>query len=250
MPDYYRDTYEHWYSWFSYIIDSFVKVFLFVFNGGFGGECRWRGHLVDLLDPKPYEKVVDICSGTGTLSLMIAERLTGSGEVKGIEVSPAQLRAARKKRSPGSVSFIEDDAQHIPFADSYFDKAVICGALHEMPRQVRSNVLSESFRILRPGGRFVVTEHNRPAQKWKARLFDWLERLNPEYPTYKDLLASGLTAEIERAGFRILKTDTTVWGFFQTVLAERPVKCDTQEAVQSSKAIEVRKAKGDLNDDR
>jgi hypothetical protein len=48
-----------------------------------------------------------------------------------------------------------------------------------------------------------------------------MERLNPEYPTYKDLLQCGLVNEIRNAGFRITRTDTTFWDFFQLVQAER-----------------------------
>ncbi|NIM97544.1 MAG: class I SAM-dependent methyltransferase [candidate division Zixibacteria bacterium] len=221
MPDYYRAVWESWYSWFAHICDPFVKVFCFLFNGGFGGERRWRELIIKWIDPQPGEKVVDICSGTGTLATMLAERLAGEGEVMGIELSPDQLKIARKKEKPNGPLFIQGDAQHISFSDCYFDKSVICGALHEMPQQVRQNVLAEAHRITRPGGRIVIIEHNKPDRKWKANLFDFMERFNPEYPTYRDMLRCGLTTEIELAGFRIVRTDTTCWEYLQIVLAER-----------------------------
>jgi len=220
MPDYYREVYEKWYSWFSYICDPFVKVFCFLFNGGFGGERRWRESIIEWINPQPGEKIIDVCSGTGTLSIMLAKRL-GGGEVVGIEISPAQLKIARKKEKPDGLFFIEGDAQDIPLEDCYFDRGVICGALHEMPQEVRGNVLSEAYRIIRPGGKIVIIEHNKPKRKWKAGLFDFLERFNPEYPTYKNMLKCGLINEIERAGFRIVKTNTTSWEYLQIVLAER-----------------------------
>lgn len=140
----------------------------------------------------------------------------------GIELSPAQLRIARKKEKHDGLSFIEGDAQDIPFPDCYFDKSVICCALHEMPQEVRQNVLSEAHRVIKPGGKIVIVEHNKPDRKWKALLFDFMERfINPEYPTFKNLLKYGLTNEIERTGLRILRTNTTSWEYFQIVLAER-----------------------------
>jgi len=48
-----------------------------------------------------------------------------------------------------------------------------------------------------------------------------MERFNPEYPTYKNMLKCGLTSEIEQAGFKIVRTNTTSWEFLQIVLAER-----------------------------
>ena len=221
MPDYYRMTYEKWYNWFSYIYDPFAKVLCFFLNGGFGGERRWRELIVDWINPQPGEKILDICSGTGTLTIIVGKKLAGTGEVVGIELSPAQLRFALRKEKPDGLTFIEGDAQNIPFSDSYFDKSVICGALHELPREVRRNVLSEAYRITKPKGKIVIVEQNKPDRKWKAMIFDFVERFNPEYPTYKDLLKCGLTNEIERAGFRIIRTDTTCWEYFQIVLGER-----------------------------
>jgi demethylmenaquinone methyltransferase/2-methoxy-6-polyprenyl-1,4-benzoquinol methylase len=221
LPDYYRKTYQPWYKWFSYIYDPFIKLFCFIFNGGFGGERRWRQLIVEGIDPRPGEKIVDICCGTGTLSIMLAEKLAGTGEVVGIDLSSRLLDLARKKQKPGGVTFLEGDAQKIPFSHGHFHKGVICGALHEMPREVRRKVLAEAHRVIKPNGRIVVVEHNNPKRRWKRSLFAFLERFNPEYPTYRDLLKCGLTDEIERGGFRVVRTSVTNWEFFQIVLAER-----------------------------
>ena len=114
-----------------------------------------------------------------------------------------------------------NELENIPFSDLYFDKGVICCALHEMPQEVRKNVLSEVYRTIKPGGKIVNVEQNKPDQKWKALLFDFFERFNPEYTTYKNMLKCGQTNEIKRAGFRIIRTNTTCWEFLQIVLAEK-----------------------------
>ncbi len=221
MPDYYRRTYARWYDWFAYIFDPFARAFCFIFYGGFGGERRFRELIIEWIDPQPGEKILDICSGTGTLSIMLAERLAGTGEVVGIELSPAQLRMARKKQIPDGLSLMEGDARYVPFPDCHFDRGVVCGALHELPRDVRRSVLSEAYRVIRPEGKIVIAEHNKPHPKWKALLLDCMEWFNPEYPTYRDLLECGLTNETEHAGFKIVKRSTILWDFFQVVLAER-----------------------------
>jgi demethylmenaquinone methyltransferase/2-methoxy-6-polyprenyl-1,4-benzoquinol methylase len=221
LPNYYQKNYVSWYNWFSHIYDPFVKVLFFILNGGFGGEKRWRQLIMEWIDPQSGERIIDICCGTGTLSLMLGERLAGAGEVMGIDLSPKLLNIARKKQRPQGVTFLRGDAQAIPFADGSFHRGVICGALHEMPHEVRQRVLGEAHRVIRPNGRMVFVEHNEPKRKWKRSLFGFLERFNPEYPTYKDLLERGLTDEIERGGFRVVRTDVTSWDFFQIVLAER-----------------------------
>jgi demethylmenaquinone methyltransferase/2-methoxy-6-polyprenyl-1,4-benzoquinol methylase len=221
FPSYYKTTYVAWYRWFSYIYDPFIKAFCFILNGGFGGERRWRQLIVEWIDPRPGERIIDICCGTGTLSIMLGKKIAGTGEVIGIDLSGRLLNLARKKKKPDAVSFLEGDAQAIPFPDGHFDKGVICGALHELPAEVRHRVLLEAHRVIRPAGRLVVVEHNDPKRKWKRWLFGSLERFNPEYSTYKDLLRCGLNNEIEASGFRILRTDVTSWEFFQMDLAER-----------------------------
>ena len=211
---------KKWYSWFSYIYDYCMKVMCIPFYG-FNGERKFRGSIVHWICPRQKDSILDICSGTGTLTIMIAERLARTGNVIGIELFPKQLKRAQRKSIPENLTFIAGDAQYMPFSDCSFDKSVICGALHEMPQDVRHNVLSEAKRLVKPGGTIVIVEQNKPDKKWKAWLFNFLERFNPEYTTYRNLLECGLTNEIMQAGFRILKTGTLNWEFFQIVLAEK-----------------------------
>jgi demethylmenaquinone methyltransferase/2-methoxy-6-polyprenyl-1,4-benzoquinol methylase len=226
LPNYYKTTYLRWYKYFSRIYDLFIRLLLFLLNGGFGGAKRWRQSIVDRVDPRPGEKIIDICCGTGTLTIMLAERLAGEGEVVGLELSGAQLRVAREKKRHQGLTFLEGDAQKLPFENGYFDKGIVCGALHEMPGVVRREVLSETHRVIRPGGRMVFVEQNSPQRKWKRTLFDLLERLNPEYPTYKDLMQSGLINEIEAGGFRVVRSEVVCWEFFQMVVAAKQENSD------------------------
>ncbi len=223
IPEYYRKTYLRWYRLFSIIYDWFMKVFSFLFYGGFGGESRLRKLAIKWLEPRPGDKIIDICSGSGTLAIMLAEVLQGDGEVVGIELSPDLIKKTRKKKIPPGVTLIHGDAQKINFSSDYFDKAVIFGALHEMPYEVRRNVLAEAYRVIKPDGLIFIFEHNKPERKWKALLFSIMERANPEYKTYKDLLKRGLIIQIKQAGFEIVKTDIISWEFFQIVLAAKKI---------------------------
>ena len=220
-PNYYQTTYAAWYPLFSRIYNLFIRFLFFFLNGGFGGARRWRQMIVGWVDPRPGERIVDICCGTGTLSILLAERLAGAGQVVGLELSPHQLRVARKKPNPGGLAFLNGDARSFPFSDGRFDKGVICGALHEMPAEVRHRVLAEAHRILRPGGRMVFIEQHQPKNRFKRSAWDLLERLNPEYPTYRDLMHCGLIHEIERGGFRVKHSQVIAGGFFQIVRGEK-----------------------------
>jgi len=104
---------------------------------------------------------------------------------------------------------------------------VICAALHEMLRETRGMILAEAFRLLRAGGTLVAVEHHEPREWYKALLINAFEYLTPEYPTYRDLLESGLKNEVETAGFATVDTGITASGYFQMILAEKPCSCDT-----------------------
>lgn len=234
LPAYYTEKYTSWYSWFSRIYDPFARLLLFVLNGGFGGERRLRELVIHRLGPLPGEKVIDVCSGTGTLSIMLAGRVSPSGEVAGIEISSYQLDIARKKTIPANVTFTMADAQHNPYGDTYFDRAVIFGALHEIPREARDRILTETYRVLKPGATFVCLEHNRPAATWLALLYRFLEWPTPEYATYVDLLESGLENEIAGAGFRVIETEVVAAQFFKVVLSEKPQHPATQGGSETS----------------
>jgi len=227
LPDHYAAVYARIYDHLARFYDPFVRSAFFFMNGGFGGERRWREDIVDLLDPGPGERLVDLCSGTGTLTILMAEKRKGSGEVTGIEISEAQLRVANRKHLPPGLTFVHGDARHAMYPDGHFDKAVICAALHEMPRETRKMVLAEAFRLVRPGGRLVAVEHHIPGEWHKALFINAFEYLTPEYPTYKDLLESGLKNEVEAVGFSTLEVRTTASEYFQMILAKKPDSCDT-----------------------
>ena len=227
FPDHYARVYARIYDHLARFYDPFVRSALFFMNGGPGGERRWRADAVDFLDPAPGDRIVDLCSGTGTLTIMIAERLKGSGEVIGVEISEAQLRVAKKKSLPPVLAYLHASATDTYLPEGSFDKAVISAALHEMLRETRDMILAEAFRLLRPGGTLVAVEHHEPREWHKALLINTFEYLTPEYPTYKDLLESGLKNEIETAGFTTVDTGITAAGFFQMILAEKPDSCDT-----------------------
>jgi len=104
-PAHYAAVYARIYDHLGRFYDPFVRSALFFMNGGPGGERRWRRDVADFLDPAPGDRIVDLCSGTGTLAIMIADRLEDSGEIIGVEISEAQLRVANRKNLPGTLSF-------------------------------------------------------------------------------------------------------------------------------------------------
>jgi len=105
------------------------------------------------------ERVLDLGSGAGTDSL-VASRLVGpSGSVTGIDMTPEMLEKARSAAAElgaDNVTFIEGDAEHLPFADGSFDVVISNGVIDLIPD--KDAVFSEIFRVLTPGGRIQVAD--------------------------------------------------------------------------------------------
>lgn len=106
--------------------------------------------LLDAAELKPNLRSLDLCCGQGNVSAA----LLGRGcEVVGIDFSPAMLAFARQ-RAP-KVTFIEADAQNIPFDEAEFDVVVSNFGICHVPDQPRA--LAEARRVLRSNGRFAMT---------------------------------------------------------------------------------------------
>ena len=109
---------------------------------------RLAADLLELLAPKPGERVLDLGSGTGDLTAQIAER---GALVSGVDASSEMVSEARRKH-PG-LSFSLADGQELAF-EREFDAVFSNATLHWMPR---ADAVAEGVaRALRPGGRFVA----------------------------------------------------------------------------------------------
>jgi SAM-dependent methyltransferase len=107
-------------------------------------------HLLDAAGARPDFKVLDLCCGQGNVS----EALLSRGcRVVGVDFSPAMLAFARKRAR--NATFIEADAQDLPFDDAEFDIVVSNLGVCHVPDQPRA--LAEARRVLRSGGKFAMT---------------------------------------------------------------------------------------------
>jgi SAM-dependent methyltransferase len=108
------------------------------------------GSLLNAVGAAPNLRSLDLCCGQGNVS---AELLNRGCEAVGVDFSPAMLAFARR-RAP-KATFIEADAQSIPFGAAEFDVVVSNFGICHVPDQPRA--LAEARRVLRPGGRFAMT---------------------------------------------------------------------------------------------
>ena len=167
----------------------------------FGLGKRFRNWTLALVraELRSGDRVLDVGCGNGVLTHPLADIVGPTGEAWGIDPAPDMVRAAMQATGPGGniAHFKLAAIEGLPFPDASFDAALISLVLHHLPPDLKVIGLREVHRVLKPGGRLLVIEADRP-DRWAWRLLVWPMRL---YRNLKDHL-DGKTAELlQTAGF-------------------------------------------------
>src|SRR5712691_11677406 len=170
----------------------------------FGLHRYWKRRLVRLAAPRPGERALDLCCGTGDIAFALARH---GAEVIGLDFSEPMLAVARTKggvQSPpvprrGSAEggeggkskalsnresqianrkfeipqFLHGDAQQTPFPDNHFEIVTIGYGLRNLASWEAG--LSEMLRVAKPGGRLLVLDFGKPENAlWRLAYYAYL----------------------------------------------------------------------------
>jgi demethylmenaquinone methyltransferase/2-methoxy-6-polyprenyl-1,4-benzoquinol methylase len=123
----------------------------------FGQDPRWRRALVDAVDPQPGQRVLDVACGTGLVSAAVAAR---GADVVGLDQSADMLARARGRGGP-RMTFVQGEAERLPFADAEFDALTFTYLLRYVDDPEAT--MRELARVVRPGGRIGMVEFGVPS---------------------------------------------------------------------------------------
>lgn len=128
-----------------------------------GIHGSWRRSALRLLDPRPGERFLDVCCGTGDVALALAAAVGPGGRVVGADFCDPMLRLARAKLAAdraAPVALLGADALRLPFANATFDGVTVAFGVRNLDDLDAG--LRELRRVVRPGGRVVVLEFGQP----------------------------------------------------------------------------------------
>jgi ubiquinone/menaquinone biosynthesis methyltransferase len=159
----------------------------------FGLHRHWKHRVINMAKPKPNERALDLCCGTGDLTLMLAHR---GADVVAVDFSDRMLQVAQRRtlqsrcskregQSPNArhaachtPSFIQADALQMPFPTNSFDVVTVAYGLRNL-----SDIgagLREMMRVASPGARLLVLDFGKPDNSiWRRLYFAYLKFFVP-----------------------------------------------------------------------
>jgi len=172
-----------------------------------GQAPRLRKMTVDQALIKPGDSVLDVGCGTGEVTLLAKTRAQ-NGNVYGIDPAPEMIAVARKKaaRKGLDVDYRVGVIEALPFLDSSIDVVTSSLMMHHLPEDLKVRGLAEINRVLKPDGRMLIADFERPTGSFLNHLFLAFTRHQGIQKGIEDL--QGL---LKNSGFRqIVQSDEKV----------------------------------------
>lgn len=164
----------------------------------FGAHRLWKRFAVELAGLRGGEHVLDVAGGTGDIARLLARKVSARGALVVTDINAAMLGVGRERLVDagvvGNVTYVQADAERLPFPDDSFDCITIAFGLRNVTH--KEAALASMRRVLKPGGRLLVLEFSKPR----------LPALEPAYDFYsfKVLPVLGKLIAGDEASYRYL----------------------------------------------
>ncbi len=172
-----------------------------------GIDILWRKRTVRELRLNMDLPILDCCTGTGDLALMLANRVAGRVQVIGTDFCGPMLKIARFKWIKSNcglpVRFVEADTQALPFDDAAFQAVTVAFGLRNV--QDTDAGLKELTRVCAPGGQVAVLEFSKPT-----------------VPGLKQLYQAYFKHVLPRVGQRLAKNQESAYEYLPNSVLEFP----------------------------
>lgn len=160
VPDYLEENYRWAYlnpksMWFfeqQWVINSIL----------WGNYARLRDATLEEMGRTISGRTLQVACVYGNLTPKLAQRLSADARLDVVDAAPVQLENLSKKLNGSNVSLECHDATRLRFDDSSFDQVLMFFLLHELPTEARKSAATEALRVLKPGGKLIFVDYQRP----------------------------------------------------------------------------------------
>ena len=203
----------------------------------YGQDARWKRTLVAMANVRAGERALDLACGTGDIAFAVAAR---GARTTGLDITLRMLQLADGKQPAGGaatrVTFLGGDMTSLPLVSGTFDLVTTGYGLRNVPDLTVA--LTEIARVLKPGGRLLSLDFNRPepavvraAYLWYltavGATLGWVLHRDPD--TYRYIPASirrypgarGVAERMRAHGFATVRVVPLLFGLMSLHLAER-----------------------------
>lgn len=197
----------------------------------YGQDARWKARLVSMAEVQAGDRALDLACGTGDIAFAVAAR---GATVVGLDVTQRMLLLARAKST--AAQFITGDMTSLPFRSASFDLVTTGYGLRNVPDL--NPAIDEIARVLRPGGRLLSLDFNRPESAVVRTAYltyltavgatlGWLLHRDPD--TYRYIPASirrypgarGVADRMVARGFAGVRVVPLLFGLMSLHIAQR-----------------------------
>lgn len=190
----------------------------------------WKRKVIELCKLKSGGRLLDLCTGTGDLAILAAQKVKPHGEILGIDFCAPMIDIARKRAPKNKfpqLNFLQGDIQNLPCNDNSFPNITIAFGLRNTDSPEKA--LSEMYRVLEKNGNWICLE----ATEVRLPLVSFFSRLYTEclIPRIAKLLGKDVKAyeylpqsvkkfwnkdemlfHLNKQGFKECETITFLWG--------------------------------------
>ena len=144
----------------------------------FGRHFSWKRRAVEAARVQAGQKVIDLCSGTADMAILLSGKAGPAGKVVALDLNPEMLEIGKAKIDRAGISQRIDcvigNMEHLNFPDHTFHAATVGFGIRNTARMDRA--FEEMCRVLKPGGRGVCLEFSRPPSgiiRWGYNLYSF-----------------------------------------------------------------------------
>eukprot|EP00088_Acartia_fossae_P031506 TRINITY_DN32378_c0_g1_i1.p1 TRINITY_DN32378_c0_g1~~TRINITY_DN32378_c0_g1_i1.p1 ORF type:complete len:285 (+),score=-12.68 TRINITY_DN32378_c0_g1_i1:29-883(+) len=198
----------------------------------------WKDTFIQRLGPGPRTKLLDVAGGTGDISFRFLDKVgkealaqEDGASVTVFDINKSMLTVGKSRSEKlghtQGISWVEGDAQSLPFPDNSFDCYTIAFGIRNVVRI--DLVLQEAYRVLKPGGRFLCLEFSKVRPQELETIYDLYsfqvippmgKLLAGDWESYQYLVESirkfpdqeRFAGMIQDAGFRFVKYENLTFG--------------------------------------